>query len=95
MRIARDPVSREGSRAALSHEMNSAIEPEPVFDTFPWPQFEESCEANEGSEREKMTSPPSRDTLACRPDGGTNKEMKRFPWAEELLSLGHHASNPG
>ncbi len=38
-----------------------------VFDTFPWPQFEESREANEGSEGKKKTSlpsRPSRDTLA-------------------------------
>ena len=37
-----------------------------VFDTFPWPQFEESREAREGSEgkaKPSSPSPPSRDTL--------------------------------
>ena len=41
--------------------------PPSVFDTFPWPQFEVSREANEGSEGKKKPSPPSppsRDTLA-------------------------------
>ena len=38
-----------------------------VFDTFPWPQFEESREENEGSEGKKKTLPtsrPSRDTVS-------------------------------
>ncbi len=40
---------------------------ESAYDPFPWPQFEESREANEGGEGKKRTSPtsrPSRDTLA-------------------------------
>jgi hypothetical protein len=59
------------------------------FDTFSWPQFEESREANEGGEGKRKTSPtshPSRDTLAKIDAVAAAREVRRVR-AEALRNL--------